>query len=244
MHTTLQYLTSPQQFEGEATLLERGESPKGTYIILDQSLFYPRGGGQESDRGKIYLEEDEVMIDIAFVGFHEGKVYHFGEFPENCRLNQQLRMYVDAEFRAKNSALHSAGHLIASIAETQTDFLRAVKGFHFPNGSYVECILTKEAQIVGADIVAMLNAQLAKDIEAGLTIEAEEMTLAQIQERCTYVPSNLPTDKPLRVVTIDKYFPIPCGGTHLANIASLKGLKVYKAKKKKGNLKISYRIES
>lgn len=243
MPTKLTYLTKPNLLETTANLLETGTSEKGRYAIFDQTIFYPRGGGQESDNGKIQLTNPDTTIDITFVGFSEGKVYHFGNFPDNCELNQSATLQINKTNRQSNSALHTAGHLIASIIETKTDYLRAVKGFHFPNGSYVEFNILKDTETENKELIQLLNETIAQDIKKEWATESQKMTLAEIKQQCTYVPENLPTEKPLRVVTIENYFPIPCGGTHVKSLASLAGLQVYKVKKKKGNLKISYRIE-
>jgi alanyl-tRNA synthetase len=67
MNTTLDYLADTYLFSGEATLLEVGENEKGKYAILDKTVLYPRGGGQESDTGTIELLGDNKTIEISFV---------------------------------------------------------------------------------------------------------------------------------------------------------------------------------
>ena len=42
--------------EFAAAVLTTGEDEHGTYILLDQTAFYPEGGGQPSDRGYLYLD--------------------------------------------------------------------------------------------------------------------------------------------------------------------------------------------
>ena len=243
MSTKLEYLTNTYSLEGQGNLLEIGESEKGTYAIFDKTIFYPRGGGQESDIGKITLSDSGEEIDITFVAFSEGKVYHFGNFSRDSKLNQEVSFKVNEKNRLLNSMLHTAGHLIGSIIETKTDYLRAIKGFHFSKGSYVEFNILKDIEIDSQSIINLLNEKIKEDINNGLIISDQEMTLDEIKELCTYIPSNLPEDKPLRVVTIERYFPIPCGGTHVKSTKELYGLEVHKVKKKQGNLKISYKIE-
>ena len=45
--------------EFAAAVLTTGEDEHGTYILLDQTAFYPEGGGQPSDRGYLYLDGEE-----------------------------------------------------------------------------------------------------------------------------------------------------------------------------------------
>ena len=47
------------------------EKEKGTAIILDQTIFYPQGGGQPADTGKILFENKEFneyyIFDIYYL---------------------------------------------------------------------------------------------------------------------------------------------------------------------------------
>lgn len=45
--------------EFAAAVLTTGEDEHGTYILLDQTAFYPEGGGQPSDSGYLYLDGEE-----------------------------------------------------------------------------------------------------------------------------------------------------------------------------------------
>ena len=53
MSTRRLYFESTYLFESPATILEQAEDEKGSYVVLDQTIFYPQGGGQPSDRGII-----------------------------------------------------------------------------------------------------------------------------------------------------------------------------------------------
>jgi alanyl-tRNA synthetase len=92
------------------------------------------------------------------------------------------------------------------------------------------------------ELIASLNQQIQQDIQNDLAITTEIVSLDELKKRCTYIPPALPEDKPLRVVAIQNYFPIPCGGTHVNSTSELAGLVVHKMKIKKGQLKVSYAI--
>ena len=51
--TELMYTKYPDLFELSAQVTEQGSDAKGMYLVLNQSLFYPQGGGQSADQGKI-----------------------------------------------------------------------------------------------------------------------------------------------------------------------------------------------
>lgn len=105
-------------------------------IILDQTCFYPRGGGQDWDLGVISnngksTEIEEVRIDS------DGIVHHICNRTDILTGNI-VSCQVDRQRRQINSRLHSAGHLIdMAIRELGLDWV-ASKGHHYPHLSAFE----------------------------------------------------------------------------------------------------------
>ncbi len=44
------------------------------YIILDKTIFYPKGGGQPNDTGKFIFDRKEY--EVVYVGKFDGKISH------------------------------------------------------------------------------------------------------------------------------------------------------------------------
>ena len=77
--TKLNYLDDTYLLESKATFIEIKENEKGKAVILDETIFYPQGGGQPADTGKIIL--DNNIFSVTDVRLDEnGIVWHFGEF--------------------------------------------------------------------------------------------------------------------------------------------------------------------
>ena len=57
--TKLLYLEDTYCFEGEGKFLGWGEDQKGKFLVFDQTIFYPQGGGQPSDTGTIKFSNFE-----------------------------------------------------------------------------------------------------------------------------------------------------------------------------------------
>jgi misacylated tRNA(Ala) deacylase len=70
--TNLLYLTDSylQEFKAVVTAM----NPENHGIILDQSAFYPGGGGQPSDIGKIYTEFSSYQV--TQIKRIEGEIVH------------------------------------------------------------------------------------------------------------------------------------------------------------------------
>lgn len=107
-------------------------------IVLDQTCFYARGGGQDWDQGEIKSSSgvfivEEVRLDEA------GTVHHVGYFThEPFRVGDDVACEVDHKRRSINTRLHSAAHVIdMAVADLGLDWV-GTKGQHYPHLSAVE----------------------------------------------------------------------------------------------------------
>lgn len=218
-----------------------GQDDRGAYIVLNQTIFYPQGGGQPSDLGSIQF--DRLGVNISFVGFSDGQVLHYiseerPNFDELVGTTCVLRL--DQARRLRHARLHTAGHLIAGIIDGQRGTMRATKGFHFEEGPYVE--FEGEPEDEANLFLSTLQSKIDLSIAEDLQVTASLVTYDELKQCCWSVPPNLPQDKPLRTITIQQLEPVPCGGTHVSSLAELGTVSVLKMKKKKGATKISYRV--
>ena len=77
MPTKLLYLSDTYCSTSEAVCLGWRDSERGRALLVDATIFYPQGGGQPADRGRIVsgesiFEVTDVRLDL------EGVVHHFG----------------------------------------------------------------------------------------------------------------------------------------------------------------------
>ena len=237
--TKLLYLEDSYLLQADATLLSTGEDEKGAYFVLDQTVFYPQGGGQATDIGVIGC--DGVEVHVTFVGYVDGEVRHYGEVAAlEAQVGKQVSLKVDEACRMTNAKSHTAGHLLQCAVELVESGLKAVKGFHFPQGSYVEFL--GQSDLENVQLIEMANSGLADLIGKGLKSSAQMLDRTELLDVCPDLPYEVPEDKPTRVVTIDGYGAVPCGGTHLANMAELGRVVVTKVKRKKDRYRFSYSV--
>lgn len=240
MTTELIYLTDMSALTADAVVQEViKDQPDRTCIILDRTVFYPQGGGQPYDQGKIIAPNSLFQVDE--VRFSEGIVRHFGRFVSGLIApGENVSCQVDAARRLLMSRLHSAGHVVdMSIHQLCLDWTPG-KGYHFPDGPYVEYQgdLPENVEQLRLSIETKSNSIIAQ----GLTTRIEFMPKEAMHAVCRYIPDHLPEGKPARVVFYVQ-FGVPCGGTHLANLSAIGQLTVRKIKPEKGNIRLSYAIE-
>lgn len=112
MTTTPVYMTDPYVKVLNAKIIKVIEENGGQYkIILDQTIFYPMGGGQATDQGRIILEDDS-QIEVFQVMLMDGEIYHFVKSSFQPNENTNVKLELNWDIRLKNMQLHTAGHII------------------------------------------------------------------------------------------------------------------------------------
>lgn len=145
-------------------------------------------------------------------------IIHLCEAP----LEGEVSMAVDGKTRRLHSRLHSAGHIIGFVGDELG--WHATKGNHFPGESRVvfEPENPKAIQLTEAEVLqSEVNALISKKLE----------------RRITEIDG-------LRYLTWGDLRAYPCGGTHVANTEEIGKVTISKIKMKKGQISVSYSLES
>lgn len=235
--TILKYLDNTYLFESEATFIEMRENEKGKAVILDETIFYPQGGGQPADRGEILSGDGVFLVNDVRLD-EDGTVWHFGEF-KNGTFNKgdHVVLKIDQSRRMLNAKLHSAGHLLdCAISRMEMKQLQPTKGFHFPDGPYVEYDGTIENPV---DLMPLLQKQIDDLILQNLTLERKDLSPEEAQ--CEGI--HAPVGKQVRVVHFNGYSGCGCGGTHVNSSSEIGKVIIRKIKSGQGKTKISYAVE-
>ncbi len=106
------YYEEPERTEFEAVVLDVLDAEDGYDVVLDQTMFYPEGGGQPADTGT--LSTDDTAVEVTDVQDVGGVVLHRtdgdpgkGEF---------VRGSVDGTRRRRLMAHHTATHIVGYAA--------------------------------------------------------------------------------------------------------------------------------
>lgn len=236
--TILTYLTNSAILRQKAIVTDIGSDERGDFIITNITPAYPQGGGQESDQGKIITSVGVSQFND--VRYFERSVKHYLQNgQEKLKKGDNIEIVVDETRRIQNSILHSAGHLVASVVFKYFFNLIPTKGHHFFEGSYVE--FSGELSGKAEEITKKLQIILDEEIKTEKYVSSELITSEELNTKSPFIQQGLPKDKLLRVIKIESYFPIGCGGTHVETLNEIPMLNITKIKTSKGVVRIGYR---
>jgi Ser-tRNA(Ala) deacylase AlaX len=237
--TKLLYLENHSLLVCDARVLSIDEENGKAVAVLDQTVFYPQGGGQPFDTG--IIKSNSGTFNVEEVRFVDGLVKHVGYFDgSRFTVGDLVTCYVNEDRRNLHTRLHSGGHLVDMAMKALEIKWIPGKGYHFPQGPYVEYA----GDPFGVDLEKLkvdLESKANEIIVNNDTISIHFMPKEEMHTVCDFVPDYLPAGKPARVVMYGK-FGIPCGGTHVDNLKDIGYLIIRKIKKEKDKIKVSYDV--
>ena len=199
-------------------------------IRLDRTVFYPRGGGQAGDAGRIELADGAAIEISDTVKGEGGEIVHVPAPMQEAILarispGMAVTARIDWERRHRHMRFHTATHLLCAIVP------------HPTNG----CSITSGYARLDFDMVEPLDREHLERELARLVGEAHEVRTVWItDEELDAKPELVRTMsvKPprglgrVRLLEIDGVDLQPCGGTHVANTSEIGKLRVAKIEKK------------
>jgi Ser-tRNA(Ala) deacylase AlaX len=155
-------------------------------------------------------------------------------------VGDEVRMEVDMAARSLNARLHSAGHLLdVAVQDLELRGWKAAKGYHFPSGTYVEYELQPDA--VG---VPVMTDEAAKAALVGKMQGQIDQLVKKGGKTICHVTGQAPgalNYKVQRTVEIGGLC-IGCGGTHVEDVAEIRGVTIKGIQKKKKNMRVTYEL--
>merc|ERR1711964_102326 len=235
--TIREYFEDTFRFKSTATVVHIDISPDylkvpdAVDVQLDRTIFYPQGGGQPSDTGKIFV--GEKVFKVAFVQAEDhtgGVIHHYGTFEgESFAEGDSVDLCINEDERVLNAKCHTAGRLL-DVAMVQCGYghFPLGKGYHFPESSYDEytgSIPPANRKKAMADLQAAMDKLIQADIPVVKTMTDGVQHIAFGKEG-EYPPSHW--------VLGFKPSSQPCGRTHLDSTGQIGPIQIRKIKVKKG----------
>ena len=228
MNSQLLYQDDSSILDFDAEVIERVTLPDGRAgVVLNQSYFYPTGGGQEFDTGLIGSarvvdvikdEENSRLVHVV-----EGEV---GLGP--------ITAHIDAERRLRHMQHHTGQHLLTQSILRQTGFdtVSANINGYSPSTLDIVAPLISKPDLDQAELMAN------QVIYENRPVKTYFVTPAELQS----IPLRRPpkVTENIRIVEIDGYDYSACGGTHVLRTGSIGLVKVFKAERTNEKMRIHF----
>ncbi len=210
-------------------------------VILDRTLFYPIGGGQNWDLGKLTWDGGESEVSEVR---GRDEVQHRLETVENLQVGETIEGSIDWQRRHAHMRMHTAQHLVSGIVYEMFHGTRTVGNQIHHDRSRIDFNPIKFEDEMLNRVIDQTNSV----IESGLDVECRIMTREEINRimppdrtNMDLLPSSV---KQLRVVRIGEDVDLcPCAGTHVRNLSEIGEVRLLGKKSKgKGTQRVSYTL--
>ncbi|MFA9453625.1 MAG: alanine--tRNA ligase-related protein [Candidatus Aminicenantaceae bacterium] len=218
------YFDDPYQADFEAKVLDRRTHQEKPALILDQTCFYPEGGGQPADRGTL------SGVTVLHVLEQDGEILHIleDEIPGDT-----VKGVIDWDTRLDHMQQHTGQHVLSQCFHR----LLSGKTLSFHLGERLSTLEIALSSITDPDqdrIEACANRAVFQNREIKTYfVEGSEVSS---------VPLRRPPKKSgrIRVVEAVGFDYSACGGTHPRWTGEIGLIKILKREKIRSNLRFEF----
>ena len=204
-------------FEAEVLGIE------GDYVILDKTLFYPEGGGQEADLGTL---DDVQVLEVI----KEGKaVLHKLQDSGKLSVGDTVKGCLDETRRRQLTQHHTATHVVNAAANKVLGSHIWQAGAHKSTDSARLDITHYKA--VTADELTEIEGEANRIVDGNIPVKKMVLSRDDAEKKYgfrIYQGGAVPGTS-LRIIDVTGVDAEACGGTHLDNTKEIGKIKLVKA---------------
>lgn len=196
------------------------------YVILEQTAFYPTGGGQPHDLGTV------DKISVVNVEEIEGEIRHYLETPLKNE-PKEVEGEIDWKRRFDHMQQHAGQHILSASFETLYGYKTI--GFHLGN------------EISTIDIeTGQLSEEEAYEAEAlanTIILENRPIETKWVTEKAAteyQLRKQLSVTENIRLVIIPDFDYNGCGGTHPKNTSEVAAIKILDWERQKKKIRVQF----
>lgn len=221
MKTEKLYDLDSHLYDFSATVIDCRKNSDKYEIILDKTAFFPEGGGQLADTGKI------ANASITDVQIKDGIITHFSDSPVD--VGTTVECQIDAPKRFRRMQNHSGEHIVSGIVHNLFGYDNV--GFH-----------------LGDDVTIDFNGELSDEQLTKVEKLANEAIYKNVRFICEYPDeetlktldyrSKLDLTEDVRIVTIEGYDVCACCAPHVKTSGEIGIIKILDHHRHRGGIRI------
>jgi misacylated tRNA(Ala) deacylase len=238
--TTRLYLDDDHCLDADASIV----AVEGDRVAFDRTCFYPGGGGQPPDEGRVSVHGGEVLEIVSAYADADEVIWHTAKVaPPSYILGQPARLTVDRARRLALTRYHTVLHILNTIA--LRDYGGWITGVQIATEySRIDFKLEGLSAALCAELQQKVNAVL----DGNHTLKAYYIGEDEFRKREDLLRT-LDARPPVshgqvRVVEIQGFDAQACGGTHVSTTSEVGRFSILRTENKgKINKRLYVRID-
>ncbi len=206
-----------------AAVVSCEETSGGYGIVLDQTAFFPEGGGQPSDRGTL---DDVPVFDVQEL---DGKILHMTGAPFSP--GQTVHGNLDWDIRFSNMQQHSGEHIVSGLVHRLYGLDNV--GFHMGADAVTvdfNGVLT-DAQL--EEIESLANEAVVQNVSVTAAYpDADDLAIMPYRSKKELTGA-------VRIVTVEGYDVCACCAPHVKRTGEIGLIKLIGSQRYKGGVRVS-----
>ncbi len=210
------------------------------FVVLDQTAFYPKSGGQPWDTGKL-VTEDNTEYNVVFAGKFSGEISHEVDKP-GLKEGDKVKGTIDWDRRYRLMRMHTATHVLSSVFIKEAGALITGNQLDLEK-TRIDFSLEDFDRDKISEYVKKANELSATNAEVKISFMPREEV--EQKPELARLAKGLPEGvKTLRIVNIEGIDIQADGGTHVKNTSEIGTIEVIDCKNKgKNNRRIYLTIK-
>lgn len=195
-------------------------------VVLDQTTFYPEGGGQAGDSGLLVNKNEDIVVEV--IDTKKGAnntIKHIGLVKSGMiNTGEKLATIVNKEMRMASARNHSATHILHKV-------LKEVLGEHVNQAGSLVTPERLRFDVTHFEAITKEELKVIEDkvndiILESLNITCENMSIIDAKNKGAMALFGEKYGDEVRVVSMGDYSIELCGGTHLTNTSQIGMFKI------------------
>jgi misacylated tRNA(Ala) deacylase len=210
----------------------------GDLVFLDETIFHPRSGGVEYDKGFLIVNGERVEVVEVFIDKETSEVAHRVSKSITAKPGTRVKMVLEWGRRYRLMRLHTAAHIISAIM--YSEFNALVSGGNInPEYAYDDYTIEKLDKETLVKVIEKANEVVGRDLEVKIywLPREEALRIPGVVKLAERMP---PEVKELRIVEIPGVDVQADGGPHVRRTSEIGEIVFLKAENKGKNKKRIY----
>lgn len=217
----------------------------GNEVVLDKTAFYPTGGGQPNDTGKLVVEGKEYSVIDVKKG-SDGEIIHILDTNTEGIAGKNVHGVIDWERRYAHMRHHTAVHIVDAVLEKQYGSGKMTGGQIYADRARFDIDMPELDRQKANEIIekSSVVAKEGHDVTSRIVSREEALAMPNLirTEPGSELVSSLEEVRLVEIVGLDAQSD---GGTHVKNTGEVGGIVLSKYENKgKHNKRVEISLQA